>query len=49
MEVVSAVSLLLRREQTSGLEKQKEVGARLRFLSSGSAPQRDGFALPGGW
>jgi hypothetical protein len=25
MEVVSAVCLLLRREQTSGLEKQREV------------------------
>jgi hypothetical protein len=49
MEVVFAISLLLRREQTSGLEKQREVGARLRFLGSGSAPQRDGFALPGGW
>jgi hypothetical protein len=32
MEVVFAISLLLRREQTSGLEKQREVGARLRFL-----------------
>jgi hypothetical protein len=49
MEVVFAVSLLLRREHTSGSEKQREVGARLRFLGSGSAPQRDGFALPGGW
>jgi hypothetical protein len=49
MEVVLDVSLLLRREQTSGSEKQREAGARLGFLGSGSAPQRDGFALPGGW
>jgi hypothetical protein len=44
MEVVFAVSLLLRREQTIGLEKQREVGARLRFWVQDQCPK--GTALP---